>query len=166
MATLHHMSAEEVSLMWEWETKRYVTPASRTNPDPILLRDIYHAFVEDRMVTPLRHDWDNLSDDKTYYAEPDEGKTVDDWTEEEKNAHKSAEGCKKVCEANKDCYQWNFGGGQCAISWTFRMGNPMGRDEHGRERKVSGWMLDRIQSFIKSQDCSKKVDWKIEKGLP
>jgi len=157
---MHHMSAEETSLLWEFERKRYAAAEKRHTP--ILFRDVYLALVADRMQSPTRLDWDNWSDGWIVHGNRPPG---DDWTAVQKAAHTSADNCLKACEADDGCFQWNFSWenkGTCAISWSFRLGAPTEKDKG----KTSGWLLDRIERFMRYHNCGDNVDWNVPKGLP
>ncbi|PHH75509.1 hypothetical protein CDD82_4413 [Ophiocordyceps australis] len=60
--TLHHMDAEDVATMWQYEQ-------TRTSTDILQIKDLYHAFIEPHLI-PQRTDWDNLSEDACL-AHPD-----------------------------------------------------------------------------------------------
>jgi hypothetical protein len=124
---------------------------------------VYQALVADRVhSSPLRRDWDNWSPNWSRYSR----QPVDeDWTEAEKKAHVSPNDCKKACQANRECFQWNFwsdgSDSTCNLGWSFRLGVPT----RGDSGMVSGWILDRIDEFIMAQNCD-EVEWKLDNGLP
>ncbi|KAI5923892.1 glycosyltransferase family 31 protein [Camillea tinctor] len=99
--TMHHMNAEEISRVWQFEQTR---KTDRT----ILIKDLYDSLVAPKMRVS-REDWDNLSDD-VCYINPDpsaqqqaEGylrdrqKAEHEMNDVEKEAWKSSENCAKVC---------------------------------------------------------------------
>ncbi|ORY59501.1 uncharacterized protein BCR38DRAFT_58439 [Pseudomassariella vexata] len=122
--TMHHMNAEEISSVWQFEQTRKtdwmrlpqwilqdVIPylhARRT----LLIKDLYHGLVAPKMHVS-REDWDNLSDDVCYInPNPevqqradghlrDRQKKPEDMNEVEKNAWRSPAHCSKVCQ-NED----------------------------------------------------------------
>uniref|UniRef100_A0A0B7JSB0 Glycosyltransferase family 31 protein n=1 Tax=Bionectria ochroleuca TaxID=29856 RepID=A0A0B7JSB0_BIOOC len=55
LLTMHHMSPEEVSRMWQFEQRREMA-------SNLLIKDTFHEFVEPHLA-PTRQDWDNMSDD-------------------------------------------------------------------------------------------------------
>ncbi|KAK6074375.1 hypothetical protein SCUP234_04360 [Seiridium cupressi] len=100
--TMHHMNAEEISSVWQFEQTR---KTDRT----LLIRDLYQGLVAPKMQVQ-RQDWDNLSDD-VCYINPDHNaqsragdhergrqKKKNDLTDVEKDAWKSPEHCARVCE--------------------------------------------------------------------
>ncbi|KAI2627328.1 glycosyltransferase family 31 protein [Hypomontagnella submonticulosa] len=100
--TMHHMNAEEISSVWQFEKTR---KTDRT----LLIKDLYNGLIRPKMQV-LRQDWDNLSDDVCYLnPDPDaqqradehargRQKKEDEMNEVEKEAWKSWENCAKVCE--------------------------------------------------------------------
>ncbi|KAK9426182.1 hypothetical protein SUNI508_12543 [Seiridium unicorne] len=100
--TMHHMNAEEISSVWQFEQTR---KTDRT----LLIKDLYQGLVAPKMQVQ-RQDWDNLSDD-VCYINPDHNaqsragdhergrqKKKNDLTDVEKDAWKSPEHCARVCE--------------------------------------------------------------------
>ncbi|KAH8671204.1 hypothetical protein BX600DRAFT_434328 [Xylariales sp. PMI_506] len=110
LLTMHHMNAEEISNVWQFEQTRKKTST-------LLIRDIYDALVAPKMQV-MRHDWDNLSDDVCFVnpemeaegAERDRQKDESEMTAIEKDAWKSAEHCAKVCaqEDVQDEEDWDL----------------------------------------------------------
>ncbi|PHH66911.1 hypothetical protein CDD81_5263 [Ophiocordyceps australis] len=100
--TLHHMDAEDVATMWQFEQ-------TRTSTKTLQIKDLYHAFVEPHLI-PLRPDWDNLSED-TCLADPDSPLSADDLLSPllrpqadksplEARAHASPSACAAACHAS------------------------------------------------------------------
>ncbi|KAI2625571.1 glycosyltransferase family 31 protein [Hypoxylon sp. NC1633] len=101
--TMHHMNAEEISNVWQFEQTRKTDRA-------LLIKDLYDALIRPKMQVS-RQDWDNLSDDVCYlnpnpdaqrHAEGhlrDRQKKEHEMNEVEKEAWKSWENCAKVCES-------------------------------------------------------------------
>ncbi|KAI1634840.1 glycosyltransferase family 31 protein [Biscogniauxia mediterranea] len=99
--TMHHMNAEEISNVWQFEQTR---KTDRT----ILIKDLYDSLIAPKMQVS-RENWDNLSDDVCYInPDPtarrpteshilDRKKNEDEMNEVEKEAWKSWENCAKVC---------------------------------------------------------------------
>ncbi|KAI1850758.1 hypothetical protein JX266_004040 [Neoarthrinium moseri] len=100
--TMHHMNAEEISNVWQFEQTR---KTDRT----LLIKDLYETLIAPNMQVK-RQDWDNLSDD-VCYINPDPAaqaraddhrkrrqKKESDMTDTEKVAWKSPENCARVCE--------------------------------------------------------------------
>ncbi|KAG9249973.1 glycosyltransferase family 31 protein [Emericellopsis atlantica] len=103
--SMHHVSPEEVSTLWQFEQ-------TRKNKSTLLIKDIYEAFMAPSL-TQFRQDWDNLSDDTCFIGphqvdqenagdtEKSRQKLEREKTIVEKEAHKSPTACAKVCEADK-----------------------------------------------------------------
>ncbi|KAI0012692.1 glycosyltransferase family 31 protein [Xylariaceae sp. FL0662B] len=99
--TMHHMNAEEISSVWQFEQTR---KTDRT----LLIRDIYDGLIKPKMQVS-RENWDNLSDDVCYLNPDPEAqeradeqsrtrqKKENEMNEVEKEAWRSWENCAKVC---------------------------------------------------------------------
>jgi hypothetical protein len=164
LMTLHHMNSEEISQFWEFEMDLYKN--STTFMDrPLLMRDVYNAYYRDKMVA-TRDDWDNQSDDR-YYIDPSREEHVkaysgrtqqpEQMNQEEKDAFRSFDHCRTMCENLKDCYQYRFRDGVCGISWAFKYGLPK-PSENGHAYK-SGWAMKRISEFIASKGQCETIEW-------
>ncbi|KAI0179589.1 glycosyltransferase family 31 protein [Hypoxylon sp. FL1284] len=101
--TMHHMNAEEISSVWQFEQTR---KTDRT----LMIKDLYDGLIRPKMQVS-RQNWDNLSDD-VCYLNPDpqaqqqadehargRQKKEEEMSEVEKEAWKSFENCAKVCES-------------------------------------------------------------------
>ncbi|KAK8114968.1 hypothetical protein PG999_007037 [Apiospora kogelbergensis] len=114
--TMHHMNAEEISSVWQFEqTRKTECSTQRT----LLIKDLFDALISPKM-QDTRQDWDNLSDD-VCYINPDpsvqnraEGhlrdrqKKPEDMTAVEKEAWKSPEHCAKVCQEQDVPEDWEL----------------------------------------------------------
>lgn len=123
LLTMHHVNAEEVSSIWQYQQTRTsqvrqnIPPLSlslfkhtKASQDIMQIKDIYHAFMSPHLVS-LRPEWDNGSDDVCYIASDGESQDkADDKARDrqkpeheksfaEKKAHVSPAACAKVCEA-------------------------------------------------------------------
>ncbi|KAH9896342.1 hypothetical protein F4778DRAFT_783616 [Xylariomycetidae sp. FL2044] len=137
------------------------------NPEDIFSLDLYEEFVSPKLLAK-RQDWDNLSED-IFYLDP--RSIHDGWmfekakkeglTSVEKNAHKSYNHCRQACATDKLCFQFLYRKGACSCSRAFKLGKPSKRPEKGSQRLVSGWMLDRIQSWIEDQGQCNKPSWPL-----
>jgi hypothetical protein len=95
--------------------------------------------------------WDNLSADREYNGH-DHG-TVENAFE--RNAWKSFEHCRTLCDDQKDCIQFSFNAGICSISTKFTLGYAK-----PNERIRSGWMMDRVDDLFRSlEDRCGVRDW-------
>ena len=132
-------------------------------PAPVLLRDLYFEFFVPRMLERLEN-WDSLSEDKWYTdkTEIDKGWhfPMDDhkW---ETEAYMSEANCRKACEKTKECFQYIFfHDKRCRLGNAFCMGHPLDPNEtdEGR-RQTSGWLTDRIKTWVTKQGSCGKVLW-------
>ncbi|KAF6822466.1 hypothetical protein CMUS01_11071 [Colletotrichum musicola] len=166
IVTMHHMNAEEISSFWEYEHKRYSDP-SLPNPPPVTrIKDIYHEFFAPKMV-PERADWDNLADDRFYLDESADKHEdwqlnrakKDDLSPVEKEAHLSFGHCRKACEADKSCFSFQYKDGVCGFSWAFKLGHPVKKASQEEKRRMSGWDVRKINSWIEKQGECGPVKW-------
>ncbi|EUC46730.1 glycosyltransferase family 31 protein [Bipolaris oryzae ATCC 44560] len=143
--TYHHVSPAEIEELWEFEQDWY-------KRHQILLRhrDIFTELVRSKIDTSVLK-WDNMSADKEYNAHDHSSAA----NQLERNAWKSFEHCRDLCEEQNDCMQFSFDAGSCAISTTFKLGyaKPSGRIK-------SGWMLDRVDDLFRQlEDRCGLRDW-------
>ncbi|KAH9906964.1 glycosyltransferase family 31 protein [Xylariomycetidae sp. FL2044] len=180
--TMHHMNAEEVSNVWQFEQTR---KTDRT----IMIRDLYEALIKPKMQVS-RNDWDNLSDDVCYMSlDPnkqasaeglarDRQKPEDEMNDIEKEAWKSAENCAKVCDSiegnlddesendkekkNRSCFQWRWQDEICCTSRSFKLGapKPSPDNKQDKSRWMSGWHLKGINDWIEAMGDCKEPAWK------
>lgn len=107
---------------------------------PLILADLYNAFVKD--VLPDKLDgWDNQCGD-------------------EKTDVDSYETCQKRCENDKECFQFNFDGKQCALCHGIHLGYSKPSDKEPSVR--SGWLVNRINDWVNKQPKCKPKFPKIE----
>jgi len=170
LVTMHHMNIEEVSSFWEYETHRYAQELN-SPPEPTRIRDIYYKFLAPKLV-PLRHDWNNLSDDvnfvdptvrrdKTHEVKRTKTENLDSF---EKKAHRSWEKCREACEHADDCFQYVFRDGICGMSKSFKLGKPEKEELDLKLRWTSGWDLGKIQKWIQAQGECGPVSWPLVGG--
>src|SRR5437773_1472343 len=111
---------------------------------------------------PTREDWDNLSDDILLRSPEDtddyRSKGWDDYTEVEKEAHKSFEDCGRACEHEPECYQYLYYNNLCGLSTSFRLGHRKLPDSDGN-RYMSGFIMERIQEFMAENSPCSGPEW-------
>ncbi|KAF2260230.1 hypothetical protein CC78DRAFT_29549 [Lojkania enalia] len=135
--TYHHMSPAEISTLWSFEQEWF------TRHDVLLRhRDIFVEYVRPQL-RAHSPGWDNLSMDKEYT--PSSYNTDHSLSEPERNAWKSFDRCRDLCEANPSCLQFSYRDKSCGISEKFRWGYA---SEKGKGEVQSGWMLDRIDDLF------------------
>ncbi|KAJ0125242.1 glycosyltransferase family 31 protein [Diaporthe amygdali] len=164
IATMHHMSSEEVSAFWEFERQRY----TRTQ-EPLLLKEVYYEYFEPKLV-PVREDWDNQSDNLYYIDLDSPDHTWEDWritrapreedkSELEKLAHLSADDCARACDEHNDCMQYSYKNDCCGMKGSFQLGKPVKRPQEEKERMTSGWAVAKIERWIEQQGDCEDVSW-------
>ncbi|PFH55125.1 hypothetical protein XA68_10650 [Ophiocordyceps unilateralis] len=165
IVTMHHMDPEEVSNMWAFEQERAFS-------HPMRIRDLYHRFVQDKLVA-VRNDWDNLSETANYlnasafqYSDWElERARKSDLSALELMAHKSFDDCRRVCQSLEKCVQYHFRNGICSISHTIRHGKPVKpeKEEHKAQwQHRSGWMVKRIHDWVEAHDNCRGVQYPVE----
>ncbi|KNG47901.1 glycosyltransferase family 31 protein [Stemphylium lycopersici] len=143
--TYHHVSPAEIEELWDFEQDWY-------KRHQILLRhrDVFMELVRPKIDASVPA-WDNMSADKEYNAH-DHSAVENDL---ERNAWKSFEHCRTLCEEQDNCIQFSFDAGSCGISTSFKLGYAK---PHGRIR--SGWMLDRVDDLFRHlEDRCGMRDW-------
>lgn len=122
--------------------------------------DIYDEFVHNNL-EPVREDWTNLSGDLVYEEKKDKefhGLKWDQLSDDERGSINSADSCKKVCENNEDCFQWEHHDKECRIGRSFKLGGSKKGEPGGKW--VAGWKFPKIGDFrAKMNNCSKGPDW-------
>lgn len=143
--TYHHVSPAEIEELWAFEQDWY-------KRHDILLRhrDVFMEMVRPKIGASLAS-WDNMADEKEYNAH-DHSLSPNTF---ERNAWKSFEHCRALCDDQDDCIQFSFDAGSCGISKAFRLGYAK-----PGERIRSGWMLDRVDDLFRSlEDQCGIRDW-------
>jgi hypothetical protein len=99
---------------------------------------------------PIREDWDNLS----WKMEMGSGLSGG---EDENFKAESFEGCGAACEANTDCFQFQYDGERCFIGKAIRLGEHkfIGDDKRWR----SGWHQGRVRDWISQQEACDTVEF-------
>lgn len=169
---MHHMNSEEINTFWEFERRWYNEKSHGNTGRPLLIKDIYHHFVDSKL-QPRRDDWDNQSDDRFYVDLNDTTREWEDWRKQrmknqgkynelEKKAHLSFDDCAAACKSLgiDECFQYKFQAGICSISKAFRLGKPV-KPESGdnKKRSISGWDVDKIRQWVEKQGDCKRVLW-------
>lgn len=163
--TVHHVVSEEIDELDAFERLRGFK-------SPVLIKDIFHSIVEPKLKDS--HDnWDNMSFD-TYYFDPlsrqfDSNENTHrkdgEYTEDEKQAHLSFDHCRKACEMQDKCMQFNYGKGICGLSTAVRFGNPAQvNDKDSYWNMKAGWMVERIKKWAKDHDNCGPVKFPTVKG--
>ncbi|KAI0534980.1 hypothetical protein GGR58DRAFT_480810 [Xylaria digitata] len=179
--TMHHMNAEEISTVWQFEQ-------TRKTDRVLMIKDLYDSLIAPKM-KKTRENWDNASDDVCYInPDPDaqdradgqardRQRKQDEMSEVEKVAWKSPENCAKVCESeisandagdkekrlNRNCFQYRWHDEVCCTSKSFKLGEPKSKpsDDNSKAKWTSGWYLEGIQDWIDAMGECTKPAWKI-----
>lgn len=138
-------------------------------PKPYTYADVFDHMVQPAL-TPLRHDWINLSRDRVYtgptgdhgeedyrwyndtkwwdLSEDDRRLVWDGLSDVEKHSIYTVETCQKACEDDRECLQWWHRPGECHVGHVVRLGHTAVTEKMVKEKEdsntSSGWMVDRI----------------------
>ncbi|KAI1108908.1 hypothetical protein F5Y14DRAFT_56896 [Nemania sp. NC0429] len=130
-ASYHHIPPAEYSNFYSFEQKWY-----QSNTTLVRHKDVFHNYVLPQLATE-RDDWDNHS-------------------EKEDTTAASFGACRSACEREPTCMQFSVSGYTCKTSSSLRLG----RKASAAERVKSGWMTNRIDSFVQRMDSEcKGRDW-------
>ncbi|KAH8157230.1 hypothetical protein CIB48_g11012 [Xylaria polymorpha] len=180
--TMHHMNAEEISTVWQFEQ-------TRKTDRVLMIRDLYDSLIAPKM-QDTRENWDNGSDDVCYVNRDPEAqeraggqakdrqKKEDEMSDIEKEAWKSPENCAKVCETeipdedsdnkkkqrDRNCFQYRWHDEVCCTSKSFKLGEPKPKPADDADKKAtwtSGWYLKGIHDWIEAMGECKEPAWKI-----
>ncbi len=175
--TMHHLSPEEVTRMWQAELERENSDV-RNNPipfnlnrnpftklssqDPLIFADIYTRFVSS-LLSSKRSDWNNLSDDLKYHEQSTDPETTygankpwDELTQTEQSAFTSPENCVAACTANEECFGWMYVDKECNLSRSIKLGGR--KVAEGNKKWVSGWMMERVEKLKEEMEPC-KPEW-------
>ena len=171
--TMHHMTSLEVSQVWNFQQARKAQGNHvRTQTislfhlpnqlqEPLLWKDIYYHFVHNTL-EPIKEDWSNLSGDMTYTPDPERdfhGLKWDELTDIERSSVESPGNCKKLCDSDDSCVQWEHHDKECKTSRSVKLGGTKQGEDNSRY--ISGWRLDKIAEFReKMGNCTSGPAWK------
>ncbi|KAI8940678.1 hypothetical protein NX059_001948 [Plenodomus lindquistii] len=132
VVTMHHVQPNEMNYLSNFELSRNNTH------EPLTFADLYNRFVKDVLPDTLE-EWDNESNDASVPAN-------------------TYEECKKVCEDNKECFQFTHHGGDCDLGHSIHLGGPKKTNDGPAYR--SGWLTGRINDWVTRQaPCKPKFPW-------
>ena len=133
---------------------------------PLLFKELFSGHVFPKF-SSQRTDWDNLSDEVTYYQAPQE----EELEQEEKETgneeaeprfwpvtpnanaydHGAVDACARACDKTPSCFQYLWDGGSCKLSPQFTLGGM--KQVEDKRRCVSGWDLKRVRKFQTENEC-------------
>lgn len=151
--TYHHLSPKEVVQFSDFErrwnsevsahpqTARIRTNRAYKNTATLRHNDVFRHYILPQ-IEPEHADWDNMSDI-------------------EQDSDSSLEGCRKTCQSQSDCVQFSLTGRACRTATVVKLGHQR-IPTPDEERVVSGWMVDRVNDFVRRMDAScKNEKWAI-----
>jgi hypothetical protein len=95
-------------------------------------KDVFRHLVLPKL-GPKSEYWDNLSSENEIVQE-------------------SFKECEVFCKSKADCLQFAFRSQTCKISTTVKLGHPMHGEEKDEVTVTSGWLMDRVATFIDDLD--------------
>ncbi|KAH8668754.1 hypothetical protein BX600DRAFT_510819 [Xylariales sp. PMI_506] len=125
VASYHHLTSDDILRISDFEGKW-----RQHNGRALRHKDVFKQYVLPQLAEE-RPNWDNLADIVAM-------------------EHATAEGCRAICEYQPDCVQWSLTGHTCKLGGIIKLG----RTKPETSRMTSGWMMDRVQAFMDSQDAS------------
>jgi hypothetical protein len=146
----HHFSPTETQRIWEWEQSWIQSRLDKFSSDAkgkdfwaeynnvLQHRNVFREFVLPQIRSSKGTAWDNESPN---LLEGTKGKNVGE--------------CRRLCEESGDCLQWSHCEEGCSVSTQQVM---LGTKS---EEKQSGWMLDRIDQWMKKLDLCEHHGWTI-----
>ncbi|KAK6067151.1 hypothetical protein SCUP234_11743 [Seiridium cupressi] len=125
-SSFHHMTPYDMIQFNEFEST-WRTMNGRT----LRYKDVFRQYIVPQL-SPLKADWDNLSED----------------VQDEKS---SLEECRSMCEADEGCVQFSIVGETCSTSKIVKLGR---RSTEAPMQANSGWMMERVNRFMEAMDAS------------
>lgn len=117
-------------------------------------------MIASLMTTPRRDDWDNLSPFEQLRPEP---VIKPDFVGNFflNDSTKSYNTCRRACERDRECFQFVYYKDTCKLDTAFKLGSPSyPQTKNGEEiRTQSGWMVERIQDWIKHNSPCEGPNW-------
>ncbi|KAI5207763.1 hypothetical protein E4T39_01839 [Aureobasidium subglaciale] len=133
----HHMVSKEIEAVWHFEHQLL----KRNESASLRHKDVFEHFVLPHL-RPFRDNWDN-------------------WSEEHIDLRAGAdlfEACKVECSRREECLQFSVKEKSCRISSDVKLGRPF--QESIKSRSQSGWILDRIEAFMRNMEaCGVDQEW-------
>jgi hypothetical protein len=145
--TYHHMRPIDIQKLWAFEQERH-----RQGNTKLLHRDVFKDYILPHLAAKVE-DWDNLSMDI------------------ETDGSGSFEWCQAVCEAKTDCLRFSYAAGKCSTSTAVVLGegaNTRCMEYSAAASKCirwqevtqfagsiqSGWMMERLERYVKEMDSA------------
>ncbi|GAW15763.1 hypothetical protein ANO14919_051830 [Xylariales sp. No.14919] len=129
----HHMTADDIYSYYDFERK-WTSEKTEFPRHGDIFRELVFPRMKDRIP-----DWDNLSADV-----------------QSENA--TFEECRELCESQDGCLQFSLTMSTCKTSSSAKLGTEQLQVQGSDERVDSGWILQRVESFMEDLEatCSGK----------
>lgn len=147
----HHLTAQDIQSLWEFEQKRYKDVSPLPLPLPSPLSNAQLTITEQSKKTILLHGdvfkeriYPELSSDRAYWDNLS--------TDEHSVSVDTYEDCQALCATSPQCLQFTFRAGRCFTGKTPKLG--------GDSRDASsGWMMKRVDNLLKKAPKCKKPEF-------
>ncbi|KAF2751287.1 glycosyltransferase family 31 protein [Sporormia fimetaria CBS 119925] len=153
--TYHRVSPDEMRELWEFEQEWF-----KRHDHLLRHRDVYLHLLRPHLPSQSHQtlpEWDNFSSDLEFNAHDDGASS----NELEREAWKSAQHCRRLCEDIESCIQFSFDSGSCRIGKKISFGY-----ERAGERVQSGWITERVDEVFRGLEggCGVRDWWGIGEG--
>ncbi|KAI1427913.1 hypothetical protein F5Y12DRAFT_711545 [Xylaria sp. FL1777] len=128
-ATYHHMSPDDIYSYYAFE-QRWISTKTKFPRHGDIFRELVFPRMKDQI-----SDWDNLSADV-------------------QSEDASFEQCREICENQADCLQFSLTSRTCKTSSSAKLGKEQPQTQDSSDRVDSGWILTRVESFMKKMEAS------------
>lgn len=139
--TLHNTGPNAMKDLWSWENEQH-----QQHERPLLYKDLLFSYLG------------NFSQRENWDAAFDAGFQLED----NSTVHSSLEACESGCFSNDECRQYTWHGAHCYYSRALYIGRPKKPDGHHEEvdrKYISGWDINKIQTWSLQHTCEEGPHW-------
>ena len=139
--SLHKTDPGPMKDLWIWDNGQ-----RQQHERPLLYRDLLFSFHG------------NFSQRENWDAAFDAGFQLDD----DSIVHTSLQACETGCFSNEECWQYTWHGSHCYYSRALYIGRykePDGYHNETDRKYISGWDLDKIQTWSVKNTCEEGPHW-------
>ncbi|KAJ8118772.1 hypothetical protein OPT61_g304 [Boeremia exigua] len=139
--SLHKTDPSPMKDLWVWDNDQH-----QQHERPLLYKDLLFSFHAN---LSQRQDWD---------AAFEAGFQLDD----DSTVHTSLDACEAGCFKHDECWQYTWHGNHCYYSKALYIGRfkePDGYHEPEDRKYISGWDINKIQTFSIQNTCEDGAHW-------
>jgi hypothetical protein len=159
LVTLHHISAREIEVFWEYERVKRLQGRNMTFSE--VYKDFYLPFM-----TANKENWDNRAEQSTVSEQHDRDNGImpSDKGGHEVRPYENVQACRKHCESDSECLSFRLRREprECQTASYFRFGHATRtwiKKTHSAPDMVSGWMIDRIRDIRARSSCDEASEF-------